>query len=564
MAEEPTLPPLPAVAWDAGTQDFADRRKRARDQRFAPPPAFANSSDPAMFSSDDDPHVENYTQGKHRKRRYVGSWFQQHPTSSDSTFSEDGQPLPKKKKRTYRGFDSAIWMGSDGGSSEIEDEDTPRQPLRLQPPRPTFTISKEEAAARDVIQAAINAQNPTISLSSSGLTTIRNATISPLSVFDTMPIIDESYPFETRKASISVFLSNNPLRCAPGALFNLENLTILSLRNTEISELPPCIGNLRNLKDLNVSLTRLRYLPGELLDLMKFPSKLESLNIHPNPFHRPDDFEYTSAVGDDWDESCTSDPMLVHGKLINRLGQIRHVWFDKQFPLATYPSTSTVQGQPPLLWETRAIARSPVQYSDSRGVVVSKFKLPKPSPTEFEQNSTLNLQTEDLGSSPAPPYSRRDLAKGPGNPSRVPSLFEVALQSCAKSGQLSGLSKLLPSDAPPHMAEILDQIADQSEQNGNYGHLPCSVCGRQVVVPTAQWIEWWQISHITAAEADPPILAIEPLSNSIERSEVAVPFLRRGCSWKCVPKPMKAGQRLPGNLRIVAELEYSVDIFDLR
>ncbi|KAI0385136.1 hypothetical protein F5Y04DRAFT_269068 [Hypomontagnella monticulosa] len=551
MAEEPTLPPLPAVSWDSGTQDFSNRRKRVRDQRFAPPPAFANSSDPAMFSSDDDPHVENYTEGRHRKRRYVGSWFQQHPKSSDSTFSEDGQPLPKKKKRTYRGFDSAIWMGSDG-SSEMDDEDTISQPQQLRPSRPIVAISEEEATARRIIQDALNTQNTTISLSSCGLTTVHNSTIAPLSVFDTTPIIDESSPFEARKAAISVFLSNNPLRRAPGALFNLESLTILSLRNTEISELPPSIGNLRNLKVLNISLTRLRCLPGELLDLMIFPGKLTSLNIHPNPFYEPDHFEHDSNVGDDWDESCRTDPGLYPCGLLGPNDQFRPAWIDRRHPAITPIPTDTPDDLNPVIWEIRAIARSPVQYSDSRGVIVSKFRLPtNPNSTELD-NSTSVIETEDLGSSPTLPYSRRGIVT-PSNPSRVPSLFEVALQSCSRSGQLSGLSELLPPNAPPHMTKILDQIADQSEQNANGGHLPCSICGRRVLVPTAQWIEWWHISNIGVDLFNSHALSFAPLSNSTERSEEAIPFLRRGCSWKCVPGPMKVGQRLPGSFRLFVD-----------
>ena len=123
MDDEPELPRLPAVTWNPETQSFNNTRKRARGPTGAPPPPnFSNSSDPAVFSSDDDPSVDNYVHGKHRKKRYVGSWYQQHPASSDSAFGEDVSPAPEKTQRTLqRQFDSGVWMGSDGFTEDDED-----------------------------------------------------------------------------------------------------------------------------------------------------------------------------------------------------------------------------------------------------------------------------------------------------------------------------------------------------------------------------------------------------------------------------------------------------------
>src|SRR5262245_13740755 len=99
MAEEPSLPKLPCVSWDERSQTFSNNpnpRKRARLLKSHAPPLISTSSDPAIFSSDDDPALENYTQGR-RKKRLVGSWYEQHPTSSDSSFGEDVLPKPKPK-----------------------------------------------------------------------------------------------------------------------------------------------------------------------------------------------------------------------------------------------------------------------------------------------------------------------------------------------------------------------------------------------------------------------------------------------------------------------------------
>ncbi|GAP86604.2 putative leucine rich repeat domain protein [Rosellinia necatrix] len=172
MAEEPTLPTLPKVSWDSQTQSFVNTRKRNRDDA-TPQPVFSNSSDPAVFSSDDDPHVDNYVNGRHRKKRYVGSWFQQMPTSSDSTFGEAVGPRPKPNRTFERQWDSGVWMGSDGSVELDEDEgfDMEVEPslesklpqLRnscLVPP-----VAPEELTVRARIEAAIEDGNPDIDLS---------------------------------------------------------------------------------------------------------------------------------------------------------------------------------------------------------------------------------------------------------------------------------------------------------------------------------------------------------------------------------------------------------------
>ncbi|KAI1103234.1 hypothetical protein F4804DRAFT_237928 [Jackrogersella minutella] len=552
MDEEPTLPKLPAVSWDSETQTFNNTRKRARDQPFAPP-AFSYSSDPAIFSSDDDPNVENYTEGRHRKKRYIGSWFQQHPTSSDSTFSELPRPLPKSKRTLKRQFDSGVWMGSDNSVDteddtilDIKDSAEPK-PSKLRHALPISTISSSEIAAREVIQRAIDYGAPTVDLSGLGIESISNATISQLSIFDTVPLIGESFPFESKEPSVELYLSNNPLLRAPGTLFNLEHLTVLTLRNTEITKLPPSIGNLRNLEVLNLSLTRLRCLPWELLDLMRFPSKLRSLNIHPNPFYQPDHYASDITVDMDVKDSPHESLVRLPDRAVLNNGRQLQFWLDKQDGLPIQPTwldpNSNINSSK---WAIRVFARSPVQYSDSRGVIVSKFKLPQDGPTS-EEISDQVIQTEDLCSPPALPRSRHSMPISTTNQSRVPSLFELALQSCLRTGQLRDLPSYLPPNSPPHFVEVLDRLVEQSEQNANSGDLPCSVCRRRVAVPLAQWIEWWEIGDLVSDEKtrDGPAVSGD--------HETAVPFLRRGCSWKCLPKAMKPGQRLPGTVRFSVE-----------
>ena len=74
-----------------------------------------------------------------------------------------------------------------------------------------------------------------------GLEELSNETISRLSEFACIPIVAEDVPFEQSDPSLRLYLAQNPLIRAPGAIFNLEFLTVLSLRNTRITELPPSI-----------------------------------------------------------------------------------------------------------------------------------------------------------------------------------------------------------------------------------------------------------------------------------------------------------------------------------
>jgi hypothetical protein len=115
MSDEPTLPSLPSLPLAfsvTSTSDSSQPRHRVKLQGTSPPV----SSDPPLFSSDDDPSVENYSNlvGR-RKRKFRGPWFNQEP--QELVLPEGGQP---SKRAFQRQVDSAIWLGSDGSQ---DDED---------------------------------------------------------------------------------------------------------------------------------------------------------------------------------------------------------------------------------------------------------------------------------------------------------------------------------------------------------------------------------------------------------------------------------------------------------
>ena len=64
---------------------------------------------------------------------------------------------------------------------------------------------------------------------------ISDETISRLSEFVRIPLVAQDVPFVPSDPALSLYLSGNRLTRAPGATFNLEFLTVLSLRNNRIT-----------------------------------------------------------------------------------------------------------------------------------------------------------------------------------------------------------------------------------------------------------------------------------------------------------------------------------------
>lgn len=172
MAEEPTLPVLP-VSRSRGRLSppfFTEGRKRARGTDAPPSGLSSASSDPAIFSSDDDPALDNYVHGR-RKKRYVGTWFDQHPASSDSADSAIGddmrRPMPKPPKRQFRRqLDSGVYLGLDGSTDTDESVDLePRAakiPLGTRPsssaplqPVARKKVSLEEEQLRMIVERCV-------------------------------------------------------------------------------------------------------------------------------------------------------------------------------------------------------------------------------------------------------------------------------------------------------------------------------------------------------------------------------------------------------------------------
>ena len=154
---------LPQMRWDSSSKSIANDRARKRVRLHSP----LISSDPPLFSSDDDPSSENYTHGR-CKRKYRGPWYSQKPAVDQDTMESHEEP--KKPKRTFeRQYDSGVWLGSDGTDMDdtIEGLEAINDAWDL--PVRRLTQPKEEASpealARKQIEVCLEDGNESIDLS---------------------------------------------------------------------------------------------------------------------------------------------------------------------------------------------------------------------------------------------------------------------------------------------------------------------------------------------------------------------------------------------------------------
>ncbi|KAF3765148.1 hypothetical protein M406DRAFT_218891, partial [Cryphonectria parasitica EP155] len=467
-----------------------------------PSQLFSDSSELAIFSSDDDPAVENYTQGR-RKKQYVGPWDRQRPVEDHE---DDHLPGPAAQKRKFqRQHDSGVYLGSDDKSScdgiPSEPPPPPAEPFSLsqayQVPRSSQAagISPAEAEARRRILYRMEQGDEWIDLSAIGLEQISDDTISVLSEFERIPIVAKGVPFSHSPPQLKLFLFHNSLTRLPRAVFDLDRMTVLSLRGNQLTEIPPCILRLKNLKELNVSQNRLRHLPFELLELIyDTRSQLDCLSVFPNPFYQP----HTTDQKPAWESGAHPPHMHDRGNW----------WLFKPDHASGYYA--------------RQWARTPVQCTDTQGRVYSDFRI--------DEGAT-HLATEPLGSAPSSPRKHPNPGSGL-NHTRVFSLMELALQTCVRNTPPSGWGEYLDQKRFPRLVNVLEDTTSKYKT----GERPCTVCGRSVLRPAAQWMEWWEIWFYTPPVHDEGMVAnLQPLQGrlELEPGQRLVSFLRQACSWNC-------------------------------
>ncbi|KAH8170084.1 leucine rich repeats (2 copies) domain-containing protein [Sarocladium implicatum] len=494
MSEEPTLPRLPAVSWDERSQSFSNNpRKRGRltHANNVPSSAF-NSSDPAVFSSDDDPALDNYVEGR-RKRRYVGTWFSQHPTSSDSTFGDVTVTENPRPKRTWaRQLDSGIFLGSDDAESETMSEcpPLPSQPrLKQLNVQPRCQPNAAELEAQKRVQQCVESGTEDVVLYMLGLTELSSETVAPLSNLTRIPLVGRDVAFEQHPTQIRLNLATNVLSRLPGALFDVTTLTMLTLRGNQLEELPAAIGKLCNLQSLNVSQNRLKSLPTELLDLMETSTALNQLVLHPNPFLQPK-------------ETSPQHRMVVYSVADCD---------EQQADIPTPPCFSTLRQ-----------ARSAVLGYDSKGLLLSGQAFSEAKDGLVPVAEWYGDEDEEVDDEV--PSSWTD------NLSAVPSLMEVVLRKCYGTEYLAEMQELFYEGAP-HLQALLQRAHEQKQ----FGGLRCSRCRKGMVVPAKEWIEWRALYKLNPSSfaQNPAMKTYDAITTTAE--ETAVPFTYRACSERCGP-----------------------------
>ncbi|PQE31802.1 leucine Rich Repeat family protein [Rutstroemia sp. NJR-2017a WRK4] len=531
MADELTLPKLirnESHSTDAIPSHFS--KKRVRD---SPPP---DSSDQPIFSSDDDPSVEKYTQGR-RKQRFRGPWFNQQ-LASDPPALDDEPARPrapvKHKRKFQRQVDSGIFMGSDGTDLEEAEsavEDRINIPVPPAPQSQKYKMAlnpPKDVHAQTRIEKCLEKGEENIDLSRLALEDLSSATIIPLKGF-IKPVLSE---YTNLEPSLKIILSSNLLTRLPAELFNLDRLVFLSLRNNRLRELPPAIGKLKNLEDLNISQNKLGYLPYEILDLfLAERSSLFDLQLHPNPFYMPiarpetpnEAPHFTVPLkrrrGSARHTSVSATPLPpTAGGLI----QTRDGLPQTAFP-AAWSWAHTTDNQPSDKCLLIRQFRTEVRFLDAFGRRVKGPVFPS-DPSWVGTGRGVKLPVADPDDIPIPPREEP----------LVQSLVEIALKACSRHPELQQLNSYL--DHPPPQIPSLLQRAENFHHSGSTF---CTICDREYIIPRTEWIEWWEINESSIrerAEASGVASAASPLrrvENERDAMEKLVPLIRRGCSWLC-------------------------------
>jgi hypothetical protein len=349
---------------------------------------------------------------------------------------------------------------------------------------------------------------------SRNLTTLSNDTLRPLHTFTLVPPVVEGV-FERLEPSLQLFLGSNQLNALPEALFNIPQLTVLSVRANNIRELNPAIGRLRSLAELNISQNKLQYLPFEILDLFEVGTHLETFTFSANRF-----LEIQRPPSEDEKDVPQHSPFKPGSGLYPQ---------KRLFSVATSSTPLNLRRKTwNPLWNIVYKARTKVRFLDMDGSLIEGPNIS--NQTLFGPKTFRNgVPVADVNDVPTPPRAR-------GNPvSRVPSLLEVALQSCSRHASLSAFSSYLEEPYPESFPVLLANAAAKKEAGGT----KCTICNRNFIIPRTEWIEWWEINK--ASEKSAMASAASPLGhieNNREMMERIVPFIRRGCSWRCVAEEL--------------------------
>lgn len=511
----PLLPELPTLPSSPPALVLPNRKRHLADYDSS------LSSDP-LFSEDPSEAEDKTTFERPRRKRMVkGPWW----LASRSGKETQSSDAAIEGKDGQRSFDSGVWMGSDNSEASLDSivcDQTKLRELSVHDLPGCVTGKKvqiqEQPVVQQIVEGCVEVGKEVIDLSDLGLESLSDETVKPLHQLIRQTHTHLTHPpsedeFASFTPSIQLFLSRNRLSSLPSELFQLANITVLSLRNNALLEIPPMVGRLSRLKELNVAGNDIRCLPWELFSFFDCRGEHKQLHIRPNPLFEPTkisgrfELQGVQAKADKGGLSRYGDPTEYIDDLRQALSQEGHVDMRSELELrlrlgrllrhqhiqeASRDGTELNLCKEELIY----LASSEIQYLDVDGVPMQKLQT---------NDETFTAVIDQARGPPASPAS-----------TCAPSLLELILRHAQKLFYLDDF----PPSMHPRMQSAL-RAAGQALERGQ----KCATCGVAFVIPRSQWVEYW----------------FNGLSSQADLTqETVLPFMKRACSWMCA-RPTEIG-----------------------
>jgi ribosomal protein S27AE len=274
----------------------------------------------------------------------------------------------------------------------------------------------------------------------------------------------------------------------------LTNITVLSLRNNSLQEIPSSITRLPKLFELNIAGNQLESLPWELMNMLRSTEDACKVSLRPNPFRVPRLSADAELPSHTEEHGSHTDSSSVASTLFREL-QMRFI--RGRQALNGGDADATPKKKRNSKEQLIFLAPSRIIFRESDGAVA---------------RSAMHQGTEEEDAWEAPVLDKQYPPMSEAS-STAPSLFELALRSAQLSYDLRDVSSDLPKDTPSTVARALEQAAHGVE----YGNERCSTCSKSFVVARAEWLEYWFHGHEYYDLSEEKIL----------------PFKRKACSWDC-------------------------------
>ncbi|WFD34913.1 hypothetical protein MCUN1_001758 [Malassezia cuniculi] len=329
-------------------------------------------------------------------------------------------------------------------------------------------------------------------------------------------------------SKLQFYLWDNLLTRLPSALFQVNNLSVLSLRKNNLTSLPHAIGELHNLRELNVGGNKLRYLPAEIQRL-----RLETFTFAPNPFLEPEGtLELREPYGRANDTDAMPPPPLPRRVSWGRTTSEAAIRDRDDSRIARVLGPLERRGFPSLI-ELCIRRLLSVDADDPSAIILDQYETGCLASLRYDMNARVVYQLE---------AARRSASHAWGSRSTVaPS----ARAESARKAWFAGAHFRGDAEWPPAPVSALDleeslEHYDDACENVWFNRSPASISGASdwpariapsgvFVHPQEQRMEW--VSHVAGIFVAKPG-TIEEIQNASEpvqaKGHGCLPLLWRG------------------------------------